>query len=60
VGVREACARDVDSMCADAKKKLRGQAQVLKCLVKSLADANDGCQVGGRLACGPTNPGLDS
>jgi hypothetical protein len=48
VGVMENCKLEVDSFCADAKSKLRGNAAVLKCLVAQFGKASDVCQVRGR------------
>jgi len=44
VGVVTNCAADIDTYCAEAKTKLRGNATVLKCLVENSGSVGDGCQ----------------
>ncbi len=43
-GVFTTCASDVDTFCADARNKLRGNATVLKCLVENFRMISEACQ----------------
>ncbi|KAI8475756.1 MAG: hypothetical protein J3K34DRAFT_453290 [Monoraphidium minutum] len=44
VGVLDNCADEVDTLCAEAKTKLRGTGEVLKCLVNKFESAGEFCQ----------------
>lgn len=39
-----ACKADVETYCAEAKTKLRGNAEVLKCLVDNFKSVAEACQ----------------
>jgi hypothetical protein len=51
LGVKDNCDEEIEGICAEAKSKLRGNGEVLKCLVNNFGKASGICQVGlvGRL-----------